>query len=174
MFPSTPSPMDQIVQAKLTFPKTRPTTQTWSKHIGRLWISTPTSQSRRYTRTRTRCGATTGALACMSTVRRQLQRLVLDVEDLPAQRGTTIAKTFGSLHGGLQQSAQSRPHWQQVQAQQQCAKVLHGFFIQQFNLLAFSELEPGLSWTLRKDLQLVKQHACHWLYEAGGSHQWLQ
>ena len=96
MFPSTPSPMDQIVQAKLTFPKTRPTTQTWSKHIGRLWISTPTSQSRRYTRTRTRCGATTGALACMSTVRRQLQRLVLDVEDLPAQRGTTIAKTFGS------------------------------------------------------------------------------
>ena len=96
MFPTIPSQQGQIVQVKLTFPKTKPATRTLNRSIGPLWISTPTSRSQRCGRTRTRCGATTKALACMSTVSQPLQKLDLDVEAPPAMRGRTTASTSGS------------------------------------------------------------------------------
>ena len=96
MFPTIPSQQGQIVRVRLTFPKTKPATRTWNRSIGPLWISIPTSRSRRCARTRTRCGATTKALACMSTVSQPLKKLDLDVEAPPAMRGRTTASTSGS------------------------------------------------------------------------------
>ena len=96
MFLTIPSQQAQIVQVRLTFPLTKPATQTLSRSIGPLWISTPTSRSRRCGRTRTRCGATTEVLACTSTVSQPLQKLDLDVEAPPAMRGVITASTSGS------------------------------------------------------------------------------
>ena len=95
MFPTIRSQQDQIVQVRLTFPKMKPATQTWSRSIGPLWISTPTSRSQRCGRTRTKCGVTTKALACMSTALQPLQRSALDVEATTSMHERTIAKTFG-------------------------------------------------------------------------------
>ena len=96
MFPTIHSQQGQIVQVRLTFPKTKPATQTSSSSIGLLWISIPTSRSQRCARTRTKCGATTEALACTSTVLQPPQKLALDVEAPPTLRGRTTALTSGS------------------------------------------------------------------------------